>query len=466
MKDSGGEQTPIGSEIPSISGGGMPVPPTRLLGLWPLPFFYGWIIVATVFVAEFVAAGVGTFAVPLFFEPMSRELGWSLTMMTGALTAQAIVYAGISPFLGRILDRFGARPVMLFGALFAGGGLVLLGGIQEIWHFWFLYAGVGALGLHEMGGFTGPVLITKWFVRLRGRAMAFATMGTTVGAMVMAPVLGFLITTRGWRDTWVIMGVMVIVIMVPLTLLFVRKQPEDMGLQPDGLPLEAGMTEAGTGGAKQGLPQGDASTEVSWTLKEAMQTRTLWIIIVAMNLVGLAASAGVIHLVPFLTLQQGLSAQTASFVVAMRFGASSVSRLVWGFAVDRFHINHCLAVAFLSRAMHPLVLILIPYPYNVAALVALSITGGGFQVLQPMAFANYYGRRNVGSILGSVRPFLTAASITGPLLIAFVYDLQDSFNLIFSISGGLGVVSAAVVLLATPPRKKDDLASPKYSAAG
>ena len=83
--------------------------------MWPLPFFYGWVIVSAVFVAEFVAAGVGSFAVPLFFQPMSQELGWTLTMMTGALTAQAIVYAGISPFLGRILDRFGARPVMLFG---------------------------------------------------------------------------------------------------------------------------------------------------------------------------------------------------------------------------------------------------------------------------------------------------------------------------------------------------------------
>lgn len=460
MKDSGGEQAPIGSENPPISGAGTPVPPTRLLGLWPLPFFYGWVIVATVFVAEFVAAGVGTFAVPLFFQPMSQELGWSLTMMTGALTAQAIVYAGISPFLGQILDRFGARPVMLVGALFAGGGLILLGGIQEIWQFWFLYAGVGALGLHEMGGFTGPVLITKWFVRLRGRAMAFGTMGTTIGAMVMAPVLGFLITSRGWRDTWVIMGVMVIVIMVPVTLLFVRRQPEDMGLQPDGLPLEARIPEARPGDAIQGLTQRDASTEVSWTLKEAMRTRTLWIIVVAMNLVGLSASAGVIHLVPFLTLQQGLTAQTASFIVAIRFGASSVSRLLWGFAVDRFHINHCLAVAFLSRAMHPLVLILIPYPFNVAALVALSITGGGFQVLQPMAFANYYGRRNAGSILGGVRPFLTAASLVGPLLIAAMYDFTGTFNLVFSIAGGLGVVSAAVVLLATPPRKKDALSVP------
>ena len=69
---------------------------------------------------------------------------------------------------------------------------------------------VGALGLHEMGGFTGPVLITKWFVRFRGRAMGLATLGTTVGGMVMAPILGFLIPTVGWRETWRLMGIAVI----------------------------------------------------------------------------------------------------------------------------------------------------------------------------------------------------------------------------------------------------------------
>ena len=430
------------------------VPPVRLLGVWLLPFYYGWIIVAVVFVAEFVAGGVGTFAVPLFFEPMSEELGWTLTLMTGAIAAQAIVYAGVSPFLGLALDRFGARPVMLFGTVFASVGLVLLGRIQEVWHFWLLYAGVGALGLHELGGFTGPILITKWFVRLRGRAMGLATMGTTLGAMVMTPVLGFLITTRGWRETWVLMGIMVITVMVPLTLLFVRKQPEDMGLQPDGGPSGNELVDEGLGSERNGEPD-----EVSWTLKEAMHTRTLWMLVVAMNLVGLSATLIVIHLVPFLTLQQGMSAQAASFVVSLRLAASSISRLVWGFAVDRFHIKHCLAVAFLSRAIHPLALILLPYPLNVTVLVVTSITGGGFQVLQPLAFANYYGRRHSGAIMGAMRPILTITSLLGPLFVSAVFDLTGTFNLGFLVAGGLGLLSVGVVLLANPPRKRDELSS-------
>ncbi len=88
----------------------------------PLPFYYGWIIVGAVFTSEFTGAGVGTFVTPLFFAELRKEMGWSLTLLTGALTAQTIVNAGMAPIMGRLLDRIGARPVMLFGTVTAGLG--------------------------------------------------------------------------------------------------------------------------------------------------------------------------------------------------------------------------------------------------------------------------------------------------------------------------------------------------------
>ena len=425
--------------------------PNRLFGIWRIPFYYGWIIVVAVFIAEFMTSGVGTFVTPLFFKAITDEMGWSLTLLTGALTAQTLANASIAPILGRVLDRFGARPVMLFGAIVAGIGLLLLTQIQEIWHFWLLYATVGALGLHEMGSFTGPVLITKWFVRLRGRAMALATLGTTVGGMVMAPIVGFLVSTAGWRETWRMMGIAVLVIMIPLILLFVRRQPEDMGLQPDGDKENNGQRS----GAQRKAPNRYAGTEVSWTTKEAMRTKTLWLLVVGMNLVSVSANVTVIHLVPFLTLQEGVSAQAAAFIVTLRLGGSSVSRIMWGWAVDHFPMNVCLAIGFFARGLSPIMLILLPFPWNVAALVVVSIPGGGFQVLQPMAFANYFGRANAGTIQGSVRPFLTISTLAGPLFIAFLYDSTGSFDIAFLVTGAVGLVSTILALMAKPPKRKD-----------
>ena len=428
-------------------------PPSRLFGLWRIPFFYGWIIVAVVFIAEFVASGVGTFVTPLFFQELHSEMGWSLTMLTVAVTAQTLANAGLSPIMGILLDRFGARPVMLFGAIVAGLGLLMLSQIQEIWQFWFLYGTVGALGLHEMGGFTGPVLITKWFVRLRGRAMSIATLGTTAGGMVMAPVVGGLIATQGWRATWAILGILVLALMVPLIILFVRRQPEDMGLLPDGDSADSNPDASPLSARKRRF----AGTDESWTMKEAMRTRTFWYLVIGFNLVNLSASITVIHLVPFLTLQEGISAQTAAYVVAMRLGGSSASRIIWGLAVDWFPMSACLAVGFSARAMIPLSLALLPYPANIVAAIATSTLGGGFQVLQPMAFSNYFGRAHAGAIQGSVRPFLTVSALTGPLVIAFLYDTTGSFDLGFVIAGGVGLASPFLALLATPPRRQQML---------
>ncbi|MEI6137024.1 MAG: MFS transporter [Chloroflexota bacterium] len=441
------------SAIAATEGGAIALsaerPVSKLWGRFPLPFYYGWIIVGTVFTAEFTGAGVGTFVTPLFFAELRKEMGWSLTMLTGALTAQTIVNAGMAPVMGRLLDRIGARPVVLFGTVMAGLGLLALTQIQEIWQFWFLYATVGALGLAEMGGLSSGVLITKWFVRFRGRALSIATLGTTIGGMVMAPVVGTLITNIGWRGAWGVLGVYVLVVMVPVTLLFVRRQPEDMGLRPDGDAPNYVASAAVRSERQVRL----AGTEDSWTVKEAMRTRTLWYMVIGFNLVNVSANALVIHLVPFLTLQEGLTAQMAAYIVTVRLAGSSASRIIWGFAADWFPMNLCLAVAFGARALGPLSLALLPYPSNVVMMLVTSVLGGGFQVLQPLAFANYFGRANAGAIQGAVRPLLIVSTLSGPLLIAVLFDRTNSFDLGFLIAGGLAIASIGLAVVVRPPAR-------------
>jgi len=429
---------------------------SRVFGI-RLPFFYGWVIVATVFIAEFVASGVGTFVTPLFFDELNKDMGWSLTLLTGALTAQTLANAALGPVMGVYLDRLGARPVMLFGAIVAGVGLLLLTRVQEIWQFWILYAAVGALGLHEMGGFTGPVLITKWFSRFRGRAMSIATLGTTAGGMVMAPIVGWLIAAYGWRAAWGVMGIAVLVIMVPLIFLFVRKQPEDIGLLPDGDIPGVERTEKALSARRRRY----VGTEESWTVKEAMRTRTLWFLVGGLNLVSLSASVMVIHLVPFLTLQEGVSAQAAALVVSWRLAGSSASRVIWGWAIDRFPMNGCLAVGFFARALVPVSLVVLPYPANAIGAIVTSTLGGGLQVLQPMAFSNYFGRAHAGAIQGAVRPFITASSLGGPLVIAFLYDSTGSFDVGFLIAGAFGFVGTLLALFSTPPKRPPAGGSPQ-----
>ena len=338
---------------------------------------------------------------------------------------------------------------MAGGAIIAGVGLIFLMGIQEVWEFWVIYAIVGALGLHEMGQFTGPVVVSKWFVRLRGRAMAFATIGVSAGAMVMAPIIGFLIPSIGWRQTWGVMGVSLLIIMVPTILILMRRQPEDLGLLPDGdPPIGSEDSLSATASTRQ-------NQEPSWTLGEALRTKTLWILIISLNLVGLMVSPIITHTVPYLTLQESMSIQMVSVVLVLRQVGGSFSKLMWGFLVERIPVRYCLAAMYAIRSLGPLCLIVIPYPYNVPPFVLFTGLGAAMSVLQPVVFANYYGRAFIGTIQGTMRPLLGISQLAGPLLVAMVFDATGTFDVAFLACVVVGLVAAAIALLATPPTHKD-----------
>ena len=417
-------------------------PKLRFFGFWTPGFYYGWIILAVVFLAEFASTGMGGITLALFFPSMGGEMGWSLTKLTGAVTAQGIAGLIVSPVIGPLLDRYGARPIMLAGAITAGLGMLLMMTVQAVWQYWVLYAIIGALGMGELGRLSGPIVVAKWFVRLRGKAMAIATSGQTIGGVVMAPIIAYLLTVVGWRSTWGLMGIAVIVLMIPPVILFMRRQPEDLGLQPDGdtsREHSAGATTLGR------------TVEVVWTLREAIQTRSLWVIIISMNLASLSAGALVYHQIPYFT-GQGMSLQGATLVFTISMLGGATSRLHWGFLLDRWPVRTCLVSAFAIRTLGPLSLLLIPYPYNVVPfLIFWAFLAGAFGLLQPMAFANYYGRTFMGSIFGTLRPLMSLSQLVGPLFIAVLFDLTGTFDLALGIVSALGFLGAATALLARPP---------------
>ncbi|MBI4197828.1 MAG: MFS transporter [Chloroflexi bacterium] len=415
-----------------------------ILGRWQVPFYYGWVIVGVVFLAEFSAAGMGSATISLYFAPLSKDMGWSLTSLVGAITAQSIAGMVAAPVVGIALDRFGAKPVMLWGAIVGGLGLMLLSQVQAIWHFWVLYALVGALGLSELGNLSGPVAVSKWFIRMRGRAIAIATSGTSLGAAAMSPIIGLMIVTIGWRQSFVVQGMVMMTLVAPVVFLFMRRTPEDMGLLPDGDRADAP--------AREGV--GERREEAVWTLKDAVRTRTLWVLIGAMNLASLSAGALIYLQVPFMT-SQGMSTQAASIVFTLTWLGFSLSRLVWGLLVEHVPVHLCLAGAFLARAMGPIFLVVLPFPLSVGPfLLTYGVFGGSFQLLQAVAFANYFGRRFMGSIQGTMRPLLSLPGLGGPLLLAWLVDTTGSYHPAFIIAGGLGLGAAGVALFATAPKRR------------
>src|SRR5215831_13504526 len=197
-----------------------------------LPFFYGWVIVAVVFVTMGIAVNART-AFSLLFPPILDEFGWERGTTAGAFSFGFFVSAGFSPFVGRLMDRRGPRVVIEMGVGLITTGLLLAPLVRQPWH---LYVTLGVLvgGGANCLGYSGQSLfLPNWFVRRRGLAMSVAFSGVGVGAILVLPWLQTLIGRAGWRAACWSLGLLVLALLAPLNLLL-RQRPEDLGLAPDG----------------------------------------------------------------------------------------------------------------------------------------------------------------------------------------------------------------------------------------
>src|SRR6185295_9914309 len=243
-------------QIPIAESNGVQSPFVRL------PIYYGWVVVAVVFVSMGIGVNART-AFSLLFPPILAEFGWERGVTAGAFSFGFLVSAALSPSLGRLMDRRGPRVVIELGVLLIGAGLLLATVVTRPWH---LYATLGVMvgGGSVCLGYTGQSLfLPDWFVRRRGLAMSLAFSGVGVGSMILLPWIQTMIGRSGWRAACWAMGLLVLLLLVPLNLLL-RRRPQDMGLEPDG-----DRTPAAGAVARPSNVVDAAWTAVDWTLARA-----------------------------------------------------------------------------------------------------------------------------------------------------------------------------------------------------
>src|SRR5215813_356090 len=237
---------------------------------WRLPFIYGWVIVAVVFVTMAVGVNART-AFSLLFPPILDEFGWERGTTAGAFSFGFFVSAWFSPFVGRLMDRRGPRVVIEMGVGLITTGLLLAPLMRQPWH---LYATLGVLvgGGANCLGYTGQSLfLPNWFVRRRGLAMSVAFSGVGAGAILVLPWLQALIGRAGWRAACWTLGCLVLALLAPLNLLL-RQRPEDLGLTPDGDQAVPISTASGA----TTTVMDTAWVAVDWTLGRALHTARFW----------------------------------------------------------------------------------------------------------------------------------------------------------------------------------------------
>jgi len=416
-------------------------------------FFYGWTIVAVGFLAHIASAFSISSTLSVFLKPLSNDLGISRGVFSLIRSGEILIGAIAAPVIGPLIDRYGARWLMAAGGLVSGAGFLLLGQARDFWQFllvrWFLVSPGDAL----MGGMVVNVTISRWFVRMRGRALALAGMGHGLAKVGMPLVAAWLIVHTGWRTAWAVFGLVTLALVVGPSLLFMRRRPEDMGLVPDG--RSRAQHESGAPASEAGSARSHRSTiaDVAWNRREALRTPAFWLIITTFGVAQVGVTGLNLHVFAFVS-DQGHPAMVAALVMSIIAFMQFSTPIVWGLLAERTNIARLILAKFLIQATGLLLALSAPGLLSLyAGFFLYGIGMGGTSILSEMIWASYFGRISLGTIRGMGSLLTSAFAASGPPFFGLLFDATQSYSLSFSIFIGMLIASAFLSLFLRPPKK-------------
>jgi MFS family permease len=297
-------------------------------------FFYGYWIVLIAFLCLYSWGGIG-YSFSLFVEPLQADLGWGRGEIMLAFTILLLIQAVLSPFVGRIVDLYGARRIIVTGAIVGGLGFVLLTQMHHLWQFYLGYI-VISIGSVAIGPIPTSALISNWFKKSRGQAIGIISTGIGVGGVTLAPLLGgYLIPDFGWRASYLALAITSWVLIIPLALSVARQRPADKGLYPDGIKAlepECAAVSDVPPTATKGL-----------TTKMTLASSTFWLIALSF-LAGAFSYAGVIQNQASYLKDIGFTAATAASALSGIGVGSAIGKFGFGWLCDRIPPKYACAI--------------------------------------------------------------------------------------------------------------------------
>jgi MFS family permease len=394
--------------------------------------FYGWWVTLAFAVMVFLSTGI-RFVVGPFLKPMVADLGLDRASFSLVVSLSLFLYGALQPFIGRVVDRVGARLLMVAGTLLLGASLVSLSFVTRLWHFYVLYGVLAAAGLASTSHVVATAVVSRWFSRRRATALASLGGASMAGMSLLVPVAMWLVINVGWRGTYVFLGIAVVLVMVPLALWVVRESPESMGLTPDGLPREPAA--AGIGMVER--------TDVA----DAVQNLAFWQLAGGMFTCGFSMSLLSAHGIPMLT-DHGYPPMLASWTLGVLGGSSFAFAMVVGALSDRLGRRPVLAWLYFSRAFVFAALFAIrDWP---AALIAVAVLGGvsmaGSLAMSSALAADIFGRFSVGAVFGTMFLVHQAGAASGSWLGGFLFEATGGYGAAFSAASAVLIVASIVSL--------------------
>ena len=389
----------------------------------------------------------------VFVVPMTDEFGWSRGQFSGAVSLGALFGLIVSPFAGRLVDRYGSGAMLSASSAVVGLSAIGLSLISPVWSFYALYVPGRAVFSSplELGTSTA---VSNWFIRRRPMALAYMGIIQGIGLTVFPVIAQVLINGWGWRTAWLAMGIFTISTGIIPVLLLMARRPEDMGLEAD--PDKSGQADSGgepfSGHAAiKGRPSPAGHAEYNYTVRQALATRAFWILAL-FSVLGFVVQAGVsLHQVPHY-IGQGVPTHLAALTASTFAFGQVPGGLFWSALARRVPLRILMSAAAATMTVGA---IGTGFSSSLSGGIPmgflLGFGVGGIHLLLRLTWADYYGRTHLGSIRGLALPFQIGGQAMGPIIAGFMFDATGGYETPFTIFGILVAFAAVMVLAATPP---------------
>ncbi len=408
--------------------------------------YYGWYIAAVAFCGYFLAVGTGFYAFNAFLEPLCNARGWTRTDLNLALVIGTAFGFSSQYIFGTILVKTGIRRLMLAGSFTAGISFILMARVESLWQFYFFYA-LLFIGNGAYGGIVAGSAVNNWFVEKRGKAIGFATAGMSISGALL-PLIALLLIQHTSIETAAMCIGLVMIAFGPLAWIIVKDWPEDIGMAPDGLPVN---TETYTAGQIQIHVPPSLTSNDEWPLSRLVRTDVFWKIGLSFGLM-MIGTVGVMSQLKPRFADTGFSPLTAMLMMAATALIGAAGKYCWGVMCDHFDPKKiAITMAVFNAAGLGIGLIKNSLAALIIFIPVLGFSMGGIMSTFPIIVATIFGRENFSSVLRYISFFLIL-QMFGYLIAGRSYDTTGSYDAAYWIFISLDIV--AVLLLASLKRNK------------
>ncbi|MFL8712664.1 MFS transporter [Clostridioides sp. GD02377] len=405
-------------------------------------FFRGWLVVFAGLILMISVYGIVNNCASLFIKPVTEDLGFSRSEFSLYYTVIALSTMVIALFMGKLAKKFKLKNIMLVGCVLAGIGYIGYSYASSIYVFYLMsiFSGLG-LGMTTLTPLS--IIISNWFVEKRGLALGLTFMGSGVGGMIFNPIANYIILNYSWRQSYLVLGIIILVTTIPVVLIFMSEKPSDKGLLPYGYN---NSSENVLDNSVKGIILGDA-----------VKTKIFWIMVVGLILITIIAMGVQMHIASYLT-DIGYSPTFAASVISINMGVVILGKILLGYVFDKVGCEKGVIFVGLQVFLGVLALLFASkYPAIIVFIICWGIGNCMGTIVPALITSEIFGKRDYSTIVGVVNAVVLLGAALGSAVTGKLYDMSGGYTLAWMTYLVLTVIMVGLILISLVLGKKKKL---------